>query len=374
MKYLVLAILLVAGSVHAYTVTMNFAARIGVNDTIRINDTDYNATSFAFNSVRYAAINSSSTLAAIVSPYAAAAMINGSYYRGKIDNTLIALHLDNSTSDANGINNGTAVGNVSCNSAGKIDGACSFTGGHVNFSALDIEGQKNYTIAVWIKTSDNGGIFSQSDGTANHLIALQIIGSVARFATFEGGAGNIDDSLAINDGAWHHIAAAKNGTSGTLYVDGAAKATGLVALVSSTTDARIGTLYNGTSAFPGDIDEFLAFNRTLSALEIRELYEHNPHYTLMQLTGSRLLITATNGTYGDVDGKLTMLSSNGIVSATFGRFAAYTPAAFRMFLRLEYSDTDIDNKIEWSGIGRLVIRNTGLNSAGLPIVRLELIR
>jgi len=377
MKYLAIAILLVIGAVHAHSVTMNFAARIAANDTIRINDTNYNGTSlvnFPTLQKNYVTINSTNTLAAILSPSDSAAFVNGSYYRDRINSSLIALHLDNSTIDANGINNGTINGNVSCDVAGKIDGACSFIGGHINFSLLDVEGQRNYTIAAWIRTAGDGGIFSQSDGTGNHLIAMQVASGTARLATFEGGAGNVDDSIPIDDNNWHHIVAVKNATTGTLYVDGALRASGVVALPSGTSDARIGTLYNNTSPFIGSIDEFFVFNRSLSSTDVRELYEHNPHYTLLQLTGSRFLITATNGTYHDVDDKLLMIRNNGIVSSVFGRFAAYAPSAFTIFMRLEYTDIDIDNDIEWSGIGRLIIRNMGVNGRGLPIVRLEVIR
>ena len=122
--YFIVAILLVVGLAHAHSVTMNFAARIGTNDTIWVNDTDYNSSSFTFNSLQYASINNTNTLAAIVSPSDSSVVVNGSYYRDRINSSLIALHLDNSTLDANGINNGTINGNVSCDVAGKIDGAC----------------------------------------------------------------------------------------------------------------------------------------------------------------------------------------------------------------------------------------------------------
>jgi hypothetical protein len=59
-------------------------------------------------------------------------------------------------------------------------------------------------------------------------------------------------------GGWHHFAYTQNGTTGTVYVDGASVATGSITNLPSTAllvAGRTGTLYNwlGRSCYPGDV-------------------------------------------------------------------------------------------------------------------------
>lgn len=80
------------------------------------------------------------------------------------------------------------------------------------------------TLSLWIKTTDTSsdrGIFGRWDAIGYMLYSS---GSDLRFYCSDGGGGqNIAWSggwASVADGAWHHILAAKSGTTGTIYLDG----------------------------------------------------------------------------------------------------------------------------------------------------------
>ena len=88
---------------------------------------------------------------------------------------------------------------------------------------------------------------------------------------------------------------------------------------------------------------------------------------------NRLLLFATNGTFSDVDDKLSMVEQSRMVASTFGRFAVTLPKSFPTYIRLEYANIDLSGRAFWSGTGQLRIRNNGMNR-GVPNVTIELVR
>jgi len=113
-------------------------------------------------------------------------------------------------------------------------------------------------------------------------------------------------------------------------------------------------------------------------LNIRMNNTYNSTHYLLQMTQdsdkNRFLIAMTNGTYNDIDDRLAMIDNLKTVSSTFGKFITVAPSSFTTFIRLEYTNVDIDRIVEWSGIGRLLIKNRGLTGRGVPNVTLEVVR
>ena len=113
-------------------------------------------------------------------------------------------------------------------------------------------------------------------------------------------------------------------------------------------------------------------------LNIRFNNTYNSTHYLLQMTQdsdkNRFLIAMTNGTYNDIDDRLAMIDNLKTVSSTFGKFITVAPSSFTTFIRLEYTNVDIDRIVEWSGIGRLLIKNRGLTGRGVPNVTLEVVR
>lgn len=106
-----------------------------------------------------------------------------------------------------------------------------------------------------------------------------------------------------------------------------------------------------------------SFNATQSSFELTQ--DSNKH---------RLLLAATNGTFDDVENKLTMVDTARMISSTVGRFVTTIPASFRTFIRLEFTNADLDRRVEWSGAGQLRMTNRGLTNRNIPNITLEVIQ
>jgi hypothetical protein len=155
-------------------------------------------------------------------------------------------------------------------------------------------------------------------------------------------------------GGWHHMAYVQNGTTGTVYIDGASVATGTVTNLPSTAllaPGRTGTLYNwlGRSCYPADVYlrntllyDFQLYRIPLAAddlnigLEIpgtidklNVAYGENPKVVLTELTtemnsldlGDLSAVTSniTLPTKGKLDGNITISwksSNNNLIDAT----------------------------------------------------------
>lgn len=90
--------------------------------------------------------------------------------------------------------------------------------------------------------------------------------------------GYVTQTIPINE--WHHIVFVVNGTTATIYYDGASLGTVAIGTYSSTTAQwRIGcylSCSNGTWAtWGGNLDEFRIYNCALSATEAKNLYLYN---------------------------------------------------------------------------------------------------
>jgi len=185
-------------------------------------------------------------------------------------------------------NNGSIVGNPKWNMSGKYGYGLQFDGkgDYVNVtdsSSLDITGA--LTLSAWIKldyTMEAVDIIVDKRG---EIWALQ--GSQQADPTkiqfdiqTEGGQSRIDTTTRFTTkGVWYHIAGTWDGTTMRLYVNGtqenAMNKSGTLA--TNNNDFVIGG-YDPTSGydFNGTIDEVMIFNRSLTAVEIRELYSNSP--------------------------------------------------------------------------------------------------
>ncbi len=85
-------------------------------------------------------------------------------------------------------------------------------------------GTNDFTIETWIKTNDaSGSIFTKRDGCGCPMFGLYFESGKLRLEVSDPGCSATDNYYSIqtiNDGAWHHIALVRSGTTLTFYVDG----------------------------------------------------------------------------------------------------------------------------------------------------------
>ena len=85
----------------------------------------------------------------------------------------------------------------------------------------------------------------------------------------------------MNDGSWHHIALSRQGTTATLYIDGAVEGSGSTSGVTNivnTADLLFGNdpcvqFGDGTQFYQGELDEIQYFNRALTQTEIQTIFQ-----------------------------------------------------------------------------------------------------
>ena len=150
----------------------------------------------------------------------------------------------------------------------------------------------NVTVAFWAKVTDTdrGYIFSNArdntssnfslqvnrDGasgdTAGYITAIVYTGSNTAYTIYDG---NIDDSQ------WHHYAFTTTASAQVLYLDGVAVATSSNTFSNSAAanyNTLIGNLIGTSNYFGGNISEVALYNSTLSASQVKTLYNGREPY------------------------------------------------------------------------------------------------
>lgn len=190
---------------------------------------------------------------------------------------------DGSGADMAGNTPGTLQSGVSF-VVGKSNQAFSFDGvdDRVTFAKpAGNFGTSDFTIAYWMKTTSTGGAFLEKRPACNMdsgaswwgirgtgTFGLEIAGS--RMADYT----SISTVTSLDDGAWHHVAWTRQGTTLQVYVDGAlnnSKISSGVANITNNTAMRLGAstcTVDGTQPYRGAVDELRIFNRALSSTEI----------------------------------------------------------------------------------------------------------
>ena len=244
-------------------------------------------------------------------------------------------------------NNAVITNDASRGSILNLDGA-------TNFAVLPAPVANCSTIATWVKW--NGGaawqrIFDFGASTTNYLFLTPAANDGRmRFAITTGGGGGeqqIKAPAALPTGSWCHVAVTLDGSTGILYLNGAAVATN-ASITIRPWQILAASNYVGKSQFPADplfngrVGSLRVFGRALSAAEITMLADAHPslahrysftsnvwdtvgmaHGSLTgnaTITNGALVLTGATGGYANLPGGLVSGSSAVTVEfwATFG--------------------------------------------------------
>jgi hypothetical protein len=138
------------------------------------------------------------------------------------------------------------------------------------------------TVAAWLKPN----VLSRSDavavwgnngsGTDQFVLLHGLTSGKPQFFVNNGGpVGTGTGALTFVVGRWYHVAGTFDGTTISVWVNGAVQSTGPAAGISgsgATNPIHIGSMSGTTNPFNGSLADVRVYNRALSAVEINALY------------------------------------------------------------------------------------------------------
>ena len=172
---------------------------------------------------------------------------------------------------------------ATASSSGKIDDCYSLDGSNDYMKVItDDFSIQEKTINLWVKTTDNDGVFLHySEGIGSYYgfrVSISSNKVSFRYVSSSGAVNaEVSSTTSVNDGDWHMITAVDNGTDLNVYFDGVweAKVTRAVMVYSSPMRVNFGALRpdgSGLLWYDGLIDEVAVFNVTLTADNVEYLY------------------------------------------------------------------------------------------------------
>lgn len=168
----------------------------------------------------------------------------------------------------------TYAGFQASKTAYQFDGGSSF----IEFgTGPSLSGTGDFTVEAWISTTAAaaGTIIQQRDPlgyNGEYMFGVNADGTL--FFTVYGGGQQFSFSSTkkVNDGNWHHVAAVRTATSGTIYIDGSAAATvtsTYLAPLDGTIKTYIGAdKRDGVSYFNGSISDVAIYTKALASSRI----------------------------------------------------------------------------------------------------------
>ena len=199
------------------------------------------------------------------------------------NNLNATLVLTSSTNDHNNIGPNAITLSGGFNSGGTV----------AHNSALDFTNQ--ITLATWIKVNNFSGvkrIIDKINGSVTGNFLLDLNGGNLRFFV---ASGSVQASPGVALNTWFHVAATYDGTTTCLYVNGVLKTTSTAItgnLVTNTSPMKIGLDQTGANPFAGGIDDIKIYGRSLSAAEVKDLYQ-SPEFDVQPPVSVNMCINRT---------------------------------------------------------------------------------
>ncbi|MBF0286862.1 MAG: Ig-like domain-containing protein [SAR324 cluster bacterium] len=289
-----------AGTITTSTFTLATSSGSSVSGTVSYNSGNQTVTFTPATSLT-ASTTYVATLASGIQDSIGNALATTSFSFDTVDlssNMVAYYNFDNNANDHSGnSHHGTLNGTVTSTTDrfGNADHAYSFDGSSGYITLPDSNdwdyGANDYTIGFWINTTQTtraflysragGGTLASGDIVLEFTNGANPVGSItANFESTTGGQqdGNGLISPTIHNGSWRHFVLVRNGSTLTMYVDGAAVSTKDISSYMTLQDVNypvtIGRYaHNQPSAyFNGKLDEYVIYSRALTQAEIDTLY------------------------------------------------------------------------------------------------------
>ncbi|MBR9705083.1 hypothetical protein GOV12_06740, partial [Candidatus Pacearchaeota archaeon] len=184
-------------------------------------------------------------------------------------------------------NNGSAVNDAVINNSGYFGKGFSFDGetDYINIPSSDSITQNfsEMTISAWVKTIDlsnhNRWFRQRPTNTQSSQLGISTSGAVFLHTVIDGAQINNDINNAgeVLVDTWYLLTFVYNGTNWNYYRNGEFRSNGSFNSGTVTCHGNFNEMYighdtSGSDGLNGTIDDFMIFNRSLSAAEISSLY------------------------------------------------------------------------------------------------------
>ena len=229
----------------------------------------------------------------------------------------------NNTADISGnnnngtiINNGTFVPGV-YNNAIKLDGVSSY----VNLPAGILSNASDFTISSWVNLNNTGNwtrLFDFGFGTGKWMYFVPSTNTaVARFSIYNGkDQSTLSGTAPLPSNRWVHVAVTRQGTNGTLYINGQVVASWFVFISPNSLNASGLTAQNciGRSQFSVDpylngiVDDFRFYYYALDQSQIAVLAQQLDIYLAFdESSGNTSADSSGNGNTASLIGNVTFV-------------------------------------------------------------------
>ncbi len=178
--------------------------------------------------------------------------------------------------DGTAMNGAITIGSGKNCRAGLFDGANDYVTVPNN---AELQRTTAFSIASWVKVHADAADWVRLAGKGNSInrnygLWLATNGTVLFQIYSDGGSGNAQTALTINDGNWHHVVGVYDLSTMKVYIDGTEKVSINYSQTPRTSTDPFTMGYAGFHTYlRGRLDEVMLFHKALTIEEITEIYQ-----------------------------------------------------------------------------------------------------